>query len=46
MADSSSGEKVAEATQYVSEKYVCDICGEEHATHREAVKCASDCLSA
>jgi hypothetical protein len=41
---SSSGEIVVEALNNVTTKHVCDICGEEHDSERQAAKCAAECL--
>jgi len=41
----SEGEEVAEALGLVSEKFVCDICGRDHDSQQEALKCVLQCAS-
>ena len=37
------GKMVSEAVGLVSKKFVCDICGSEHDTEKEAIKCVVSC---
>ena len=41
----SKGEQVAEALGLVSEKFICDICGMDHDSQQEALKCVLECAS-